>query len=834
MSQVSVLECFCAVAGRTPEGIAMAIPDRRVTYQELEAASNRLAHHLVSRGCAKGSLVAVLASDTVEIVTALLGIWKAGGVYIPLEPTLPLPRLQALWSQAPAGWVLAEPAFLDVARELAVSAPDGATIVCVDEAARLGESGRIFVPVGADDLSYIFFTSGSTGVPKGIAGRRKGVDHFIQWESELLGAFEGIRVSQLTSPSFDAFLRDVFLPLTNGGTMCLPTSREVLFDGGQLLGWLDEMAVQVIHCVPTVFRLLLGQGLSPGSLPHLQNVLLSGEALLPGDVKGWLAAFGERVRLINLYGPSETTMTKLFHVVEAGDAQRRIVPIGKPMPGAKALVVDEMNRLCPPEKVGEILLRTPYMSLGYYRQPELTQAVFVPNPFGNDPNDLVYRTGDLGRMLPAGDFEFLGRRDLQVKIRGVRVELGEIESLLRGQPGVTDAAVVARPGPDGNQILCAFVASPRDLAVDTLRAALLEQLPESMVPSTFAVVDDLPRTLSGKVDRSALARRAPETRPSAADGGKPTAPVEELLSQIWMEVLGIRQVGLHDNFFAIGGHSVLAAQVMARVRSAFAVEVPLRAFFEAQTLVALARRIEEAMRGGMTPPPPITRLSREEPLPLSFAQERLWFLDQLLPGSSAYNLSETLQINGVLDLGALARAFAEIVRRHEVLRTSFASAAGQPVQVIAAAMPVPIPVLDLGALPRQMGESAAAQIGPALAGRPFDLEQAPLLRPALLRLACEKHLLLITMHHIVSDAGSVDLLVGELASLYRAFRAGEPSPLPELSVHYADYAAWQRRWLRDEVLEEQLAYWRQQLAGAPPSLELPTDRLRPAVPSGRR
>ena len=478
---------------------------------------------------------------------------------------------------------------------------------------------------------------------------------------------------------------------------------------------------------------------------------------------------------------------------------------------------------------GELLIGGAGVTRGYSNRPDLTAGRFVPDPLGGGSGDRLYRTGDVARWLPDGNLEFLGRRDRQVKVRGVRVELDEIEALLGEHPGLSEVAVVAFEGPG----LVAYVVpgGGRIPAAGELRGFLRDRVPEPMVPSHFVPLQGLPRTRTGKVDRGALP--APErSRPGGAER-RPLTEVEGLLAVIWSQVLGVEEVGPEDGFFELGGHSLLAAQLTARVQEAFGVELPLRTLFEATTVAALAERVESAMgAGGVRRAPALERVPRGGALPVSFAQHRLWFLQQLDPAAFAFNVPRAVRLRGRLGsrgVALLARATNEIVRRHETLRTTFAEIGGEPRQVITPPRPLPLAVVDLAGLP-DAGQEAERLILEA-ARTPFDLAAGPLLRSSLLRLREDEHLLLFNIHHIVSDDWSMGVLVGELSALYEAFSRGEGSPLPELPVQYADYAAWQRRWLEGEVLEERLAYWRRKLAGRIPVLELPFARPRPADPS---
>ncbi|HEX9944888.1 MAG TPA: amino acid adenylation domain-containing protein, partial [Thermoanaerobaculia bacterium] len=519
-----------------------------------------------------------------------------------------------------------------------------------------------------------------------------------------------------------------------------------------------------------------------------------------------------------------------FHACRPGERQ---VPIGRPVANTRVHVLEPEGQEAPVGVAGELCLGGVQVGRGYVGRPELTAERFVPDPFG-PPGSRLYRTGDLARWSAAGEVEYLGRLDHQVKIRGFRIELGEIESALRAVPGVESAVVLAR-GDGVERRLAAYLVCGAGNAppAEALRGTLRERLPDSMVPAAFAFLERLPLLPNGKIDRRALARIEPsiEGREGFAS---PRTPVEEELARIWSQVLGRERAGLGESFFDLGGHSLLATRMVSRVRETFGVELPLRTIFEMPTVEGLARRIEEALREGSgVATPPLRPVPRQEDLPLSFAQERLWFLDQLEPGNPAYNISAALRLRGSLDVAALARSFAEIVRRHEALRTTFPEIAGAPRQVVAPAAGPLLPVIDLGGLPAAALAAEAFRLAGQEALRPFDLARGPLLRTSLLRRGEEEWTALLGVHHIVSDGWSLGVLVRELSALYAAFRRGDLSPLPELPVQYADYAVWQRQWLQGEALEVQLAWWREELAGAPTLLELPADRPRPPVQTYR-
>jgi amino acid adenylation domain-containing protein len=762
-------------------------------------------------------------------MTGILGILKAGAVFVPLDPTFPEGRLRTMIEQVEPQWYVSETNHLDKLDHLRAVTSREAKIVCFDdgEYTSYTHSQRPDVASDPDAPCSIYFTSGSTGKPKAILGRLKGIDHYVRWEIEAVGAGPGTRVSQLASPAFDGFLKDAFVPLCSGGTACAPESRDILLHAAQLADWLDIEQIEVLHCVPSVFRALLNEQLNDRYFAAMKCVVLAGEALYPADVKRWIDVFGDRIRLLNVYGPTETTVLKVAYEVKAEDLERPSIPIGKPIRGSAVLLINSRGQLCRGEAVGEIHIRTPYRSHGYYGAPELTREVFIQNPFSDDPNDILYKTGDYGRLLEDGNLEFLGRRDQQVQVRGVRVELGEIENLLRAHSGVADVAVVDREDAESNKFLVAYVTMNNSSGSGPLRRYLEERLPETMLPSAFVELDQLPRTLNGKIDRKAL-RALDLQQIEAEDKGGSLTPFEEIVAGIWCEVLRLPSIARNGNFFNLGGHSLLVTQVLSRVREYLGVELAIRSLFEAPTLAQFAAAVEEQIgAGGPRELPPITRMSREAELPLSFSQQRMWFFEQLSSGTSAFNIALGVRLSGPLNVRALEQTFGEIIRRHEILRTVFGALNGEPVQIIQPPAPFKLPVAALNSLADSEAEREAARLAQEETFRLFDLGSGPLVRPTLLRLNEKEHVIICTMHHIIGDGQSFEVVIVEMSQIYSAFNQGQPSPLPELSLQYVDYAAWQRQWLQGEELEKRLEYWRNQLANAPWQLSLPHQRSRP-------
>ncbi|HEV2847307.1 MAG TPA: amino acid adenylation domain-containing protein, partial [Thermoanaerobaculia bacterium] len=677
------------------------------------------------------------------------------------------------------------------------------------------------------NLAYLIYTSGSTGRPKGVAIEHRSASAMVTWALGLFAESEIARVLASTSINFDLSVYEIFVPLARGGAV------EVVENG---LAMPSEPGVTLVNTVPSVLSEVLRAG---GLPPTVGTVNLAGEPLRRGLVERIYAA-GPVERVYNLYGPSEDTTYSTWARIDRDDPSAP--SIGRPILGTQAYVVDRELRLVPLGTAGELLLGGEGLARGYLGRPDLTAERFVPDPFGALPGGRLYRTGDLSRAFLDGRLEFLGRFDHQVKVRGFRVELGEIEAALARHPGVREAVVTAPFDREGERRLVAYFV-PRDSetggpSLAELREHLEAVLPPAMVPRTFMPLPAMPRTPNGKIDRAALPLPS-EARPDLAQAYvAPRTPAEELMAGLFGAVLGVDRVGAFDGFFDLGGHSLSATQLVSRVRRSFGVELPLAELFRSSTPAALAQRVGAALASGQGADlaPPIVPVPREGPLPVSFGQERLWFLDQLVPGNPAYHIPVSLALTGRLDVPALARSLVVVVERHESLRTRFALVQGGPAQVVEppGSFPGPLlPVIDLTALPVAPRARLARRLANFELTRPFDLARGPVLRAALLRLAPEEHQALFAMHHIASDGWSMGVLVGEVAELYAAEVEGRRPELPELPVQYADFAVWQRGWMEGERLGRQLDFWRGELAGLPAVLELPWDRPRPPVQSFR-
>ncbi|HEY0602366.1 MAG TPA: amino acid adenylation domain-containing protein [Herpetosiphonaceae bacterium] len=859
-------DLITAQAAHTPDTVAVVSGDESLTYRELNERANQLAHYLQRRGVCPEVPVGICLDRSAELIVAILAIWKAGGAYVPLDPGFPRERLQFLIQDAQVAVLVTQEQMVALLQP--ESSCHGAAIVCLDvEAARIAEQPT-HAPVNtssAANLAYIIYTSGSTGQPKGtLVPQRNLVSAAAAWEDAYQLRATVRRHLQMANVTFDVFAGDLVRALAFGGTLVL-CPRELLLEPDRLYALIVERQIDCAEFVPAVLRGLL-QHLAEHDLTlDTMRLLVCGSDSWYIDEYRQVQRFcGPETRVVNSFGVTEATIDSTWFAEAAlADAPDQLIPIGRPFANTTIYILDRYGQPAPVGVPGELFIGGNGVARGYLNRPALTAERFIPDRFGQDRGARLYRTGDLARYLPDGDIEYLGRVDDQVKLRGFRIELGEIDAVLRQHAAVRDAVVVLREDQPGDARLVAYVVEeqrnkgtkeqssiadlPSPVATGEgpgvrasvpgsaeLRQHLGSRLPAYMIPSAFVFLDMLPMTTNGKIDRRALPAPVLEPDDGAQADAGPRTPTEELLATIWATVLGRERIGLHETFVDLGGHSLLATRVIARVRAAFQVDLPLTSLFESPTVAGVARQIEVAthVRQALTIPP--IHPTGADRAPLSFFQHRFWMVDQQDRGNPAFNMPTAVRLHGALDLAALEYSLNVVVERHAALRTIVVG--DPPEQVILPVTTTPLPVFDLRALPEAERKRELRRLVTEDAQGRFDLATGPLLRCAVVRLADDDHVLLLTVHHIIFDGWSLGVLVRELTMVYvaavaqRSPESSEPAPpvsLPPLPIQYVDYAIWERAWLSGETVERLLDYWRAQLmpAGAPmtPFLALPTD-----------
>jgi amino acid adenylation domain-containing protein len=843
-------DMFRQQARRTPVAVAVESGARRMSYAELDERSERLARRLRRMGVGAESVIAILLERSAEMIVSLLGVLKAGGAYLPLDPSNPAERLRFMLSDSGARLLLTERRFIDALPEHEVQ------VLCLDEELLTGDDDSL---AGVDDnnvvtcgsapgnLAYVIYTSGSTGTPKGVMVTHGGLSNYLRWCADAYEAASGAGAPVHSPLSFDLTVTSLWSPLISG-------TRAVLVDAGVGVEGLaaalragEEFTLLKLtpaHLEPLAAALAEKTGAAAaratesassvaeaGLAGRVRRLVVGGEALHAEQLQWW-REHAPQTLVVNEYGPTETVVGCCVYERAAGDLASGTVPIGRPIANTQLYVLDGWTELVPEGVWGELYVGGAGVARGYLNRAGLTAERFVPDAFSGEAGTRLYRTGDIVRWGISGEMEYAGRADGQVKVRGHRVEVGEIEAALRGHALIEDAAVVVQDTANGKRLVAYVVAEDESvLKMGELREYLKTMLPEYMIPQSFLMLDELPLTTNGKVDRQSLLKLDAKALTAGETFIAPRTVFEEMVAGIWRDLLEADSIGVHDNFFERGGHSLLATRVVSRLRATFGVEFALRSFFEAPTVAQIAAHLETLQRSGAAARrTAIGRYERNGDAPLSFAQERLWFLEQLQPDSALYHINVAASLTGRLDVTALEKALNEIIRRHEVLRTSFVATGGEPHQLIAPTFELSLPLTDLTQLPTVDRAEAAQTLANEEARQPFDLTRAPLLRTRLLRLEENEHVLLLTMHHIISDGWSMGVFIREATELYGTYSEGRESPLEELPMQYADYAMWQREQLTGAAMDEQLDYWRVQLRGAR-TLHLPMDRPRPPVPS---
>jgi amino acid adenylation domain-containing protein len=843
-------QLFEKQADRVPEAIAAEFDGQEITYRELNRRANQLANYLMGVGIGPEKLVGISVERSIEMVVGLLGVLKAGGAYVPLDPAYPEERLRFVIQDADISVLLTTETLVEDrgwrmedgdrqflrpgSGQASIFDPRLNKVVCLDRDWPVIAQQRDNNPkqsVTSDNLAYVIYTSGSTGRPKGVQIEHRSVINCVHSLGERLGFTDRDVLLAVTTTSFDISVLELFLPLIIGGKVVV-ASREQAADGTELACILANSSVTALQATPSTWRLLIEAGWEGLSA---FKILCGGEAM-PRDLAGALLTRGE---VWNLYGPTESTIWSMVHKLEAAEVSL----IGRPIANTKVYILDSHLQPVPIGVHGDLYIGGDGLARGYWNNSELTAERFIPDPFSDEANARLYRTGDRARYRSDGTIEFLGRTDDQVKIRGYRIELGEIESVLMQHSAVNQAVVVPfdefardpenpKSKIENPKSLIAYVVSQDkpEPTISELRYFLQSKLPDYMLPSSFVFLDALPMTSNGKLDRKALP--PPDGDRPLLDQGfvEPRTEIEELVAQVWREVLKRHSIGIYDNFFDLGGHSLLATRVVARLQSTFHVDLALRKLFERPTVAGLAEHIDTLRRSSVgTVNTPITPVPRNQPLPLSFSQRRLWYLQKVDSNLSAYNIPAAFRIKGDLDRGALERALNEVIARHEVLRSYVKEIEGQPRQEDTPSLRISLPLIELIDLSGDEAEAEVSRLFHADAHQLYDLSKAPLLRAMLAKLPADEHVLILNFHHIVTDGSSLAIFYRELGLFYEAAREGKKASLPPQPIQYGDFAACQLEWLKSDTFDNQIAYWKRQLANLPGAVELPSDFERPAM-----
>lgn len=848
MNKKIVHTVFEHIAEKHPDKIAVRNENTTISYRDLNYCANQLSRCLQTLGVEKGNIVGVFTVPGISLVQSVLGIFKAGGVYLPVDINLAEAGLRQVFSDCQPGILIAGEENAAAVKSLVVKhgldikylivCSAGNPVIYRKDGIKFLKENTDFSSFSSanpelisepDDSNYIFYTSGSTGVAKAILGCHKGLGHFINWEIGEFGLDDTCTSSFLSQFTFDASLRDIFVPLCAGGTLCIP-SAETKTNTLQLLEWINENNISLVHCVPSLFRLMVKElesfNYRDNIAQHLQYILMAGEPLYAKDINNWRTVMGDKTELVNLYGTSETTMAKTFHRIKQipGDSAQAI-HVGKPISNTVVAVFNGSTP-CSPGEIGEIYIKTPFMTKGYYNNDQQTKEVFVQNPLVTDRTDIMHKTGDFGKYNEDGTIEVLGRKDEQVKVNGIRVELGEIRKKVSGIEHIEEVEVIAIKKNDmGNDLVCYYTG--KNYNTDELKELLKATLNQNITPAYFIHLEKFPLTLNGKIDKKALPR--PEELVIREEDYVPSqGEIEHQLEAMWVEILGLKKTGRAVSFFKIGGNSIKAMQLISKIYKAFHVEVKITEIFSNQTIQKLAELIQDTGQkqqfSGITPS------EQREHYDLSLAQKGVYLACQAGTDHIAYNIPLSYQLEGRLNAGNFIKAFETLVSRHESLRTTFFMNGGVPVQKVHEATSFSFTVEYTDLRDDSNNSETARRMADEQATAVFELENGPLIKASLLRLADENYVFLLTMHHIISDGWSMEMLVYEIVTLYNAFNDGKTNPLSPLRIQYKDYVAWQKKQMTDEAMAKSREYWFSQFEDELPSTKLPADFPRSGTP----
>ncbi len=810
LTPASFVDLFEVQAARSPESTAVIDRVRRLTYAELNGRANQIAHALRRLGAGREMLVGIFLQRSVELVAGLLGILKSGAAYVPLDPSYPSERICRIMSDSSPAVLLTQQSLYPKLRDFSGS------LLCIETTTQEKKNWEaVPSPVTSRNLAYVIYTSGSTGKPKGVEIMHSSVINLLSALVEEWNITAEDSFLAAASVAFDMSVPEIFVPLVRGARLRIVESPFIERDN--FLKALCDPEITFVQGTSSTWRMALDSGWKGN---RKLKAVCGGEALSLELARALTEKVGT---LWNMYGPTETCVWSTACRINRSDSK---VTLGHPLSGTQLYVLDQDEKPVGPGAAGELYVGGAGLARGYRGDADLTSQKFVSNSFSDSRESRLYRTGDRVLFHDNGSLEFMDRMDLQVKVRGFRVETGDVEAAVMRHEAIKGAAVAVRQDGTGSNLLIAYLVARTGVppSIDELRAFLREILPEYMVPSLFMFLKALPVTPNGKLDRNALLHLKPFSSETEREFAHPSGWIQETLAGIWSDVLGVDRPGVYDNFFDLGGHSLSATQVQARIRHAFDLEIPFSTFFQAPTILALSKHLAHAVSAAHSLPE-IKKISRQLEIPLSFPQEGVWFLQQLTPECNAYHFQSKLQFDGNLNLESLRQSLAEIVRRHEIYRTSFPSLQGRPVQQIHEPWIPDLPVVDLSGEPDQ--ESAAEHfIQVTVRSIQFDVAQLPLIRWFVLHLSSKRNILLHIEHHLVHDGWSFRVFLNELITLYLAYNQELASPLPELNIQFADFAWWQQNILKEILEREQLPYWKKKLSGAQTLIELPSDRSR--------
>ena len=806
--------------------IALEFGSSHLTYGALGEQTRQVANQLLNKAIKPGTFIGVLMSHRLYLILTMLGILEARGVFVPLDPSYPPARLAEMTATTDIEMVIMDKTNFDIFGGSDMFKKRSVEAIQIEDwlADKAGEQQALLPnsEYRADDNVYIYFTSGSTGMPKAMVGKNSSLVHFIDWEIDTFGVEEHFRFGQLSAPGFDAFLRDVLVPLCSGGTICIPGNREALLEPGGFLIWLESSQVQLISCVPSVFRVLTANFLTPQHLQGLRVILFSGERITAPDLQNWLETFGGRIQLVNLWGTSETTLAKTAQFISKSDLARERVPVGKPIRGAAIMVLDENMELCAKLEIGDLYIRTPFRTYGYYNDARLNSEKFIKNPFTGDPNDLLHKTGDIGRILLEGNIDLLGRNDRQMKIRGIRVEPGEIENVLMKHPTIREAVVIKRELSGNNELLCAYVTAKEkqeipltddDMFIDAIKEYAARELPSYMVPGYMAKLEKLPRNPNGKIDFQRLPD--PGKRQEDRDS-RFINDLERGILKIWSKIFQTEAIQVTENFFERGGNSLNVMTLIAEIHREFDVRISLGEIFNQPTIEQQAKIIMASRKDKYKI---IECAEKKEYYPLSFSQRRMYFIHQQNPHGTAYNMPSVIILGKEINREKLAKTYNQLIRRHESCRTSFQMLNGQLVQKIHPHIESEIEYFEVG---KEETKTAVEKVIHDFI-KSFDLGKPPLTRLGIINTAQEGYLMIIDLHHIISDGRSMTIMQDEFKTLY----AGEQ--LPGMNIQFKDYAEWENSEPVRKTIEKEEKYWLEKFADEVPVLQLPYSYPRPPL-----